>query len=72
MRQSRFSRGVKVPLLRAHREDLALSQLDLALKAGVGLSTVSRAERGEDIRLSSVRRLARALRTTPRRLQRAD
>ena len=67
MRQSRFSRGVKVPLLRAYREDLALSQLDLALKAGVGLSTVS-----EDIRLSSVRRLAHALRTTPRRLQRAD
>lgn len=69
MHHSGFSCGVKVPQLRAYRKDLALSQLDLALKAGVGLSTVNRAERGEDIRPSSVRRLARALHTTPRRLQ---
>jgi transcriptional regulator with XRE-family HTH domain len=65
----RPSRGVRVPQLRFYRERLALSQQDLADKAGVGRSTVARGEHDEEIRVSSVRRLARALRVTPQQLQ---
>lgn len=68
-RQYRVSKGVKLPSLGYYRKQLALSQLDLAIKAGVGRSTVSRGERGEEIRVSSVRRLAKALHVTPAQLQ---
>jgi transcriptional regulator with XRE-family HTH domain len=43
------------------RLDRGLSQEDLADKAGVGRTTVSRGERDGDIRISSARKLARAL-----------
>jgi transcriptional regulator with XRE-family HTH domain len=61
--------GVLVPGLRAVRHARALSQEDLAARAGVGRKTVMRGEGGKEIRLSSVRRLAAALGVTPRRLQ---
>jgi predicted transcriptional regulator len=55
--------------LRLYRDRLALSQEDLGHKAGVGRSTVARGEAGEDLRPSSVRRLARALGIKPHQLQ---
>ena len=58
-----------VPALRALRLERALSQDDLARRAGVDRKTVMRGEQGLDIRLSSVRRLAHALRVSPQRLQ---
>ncbi len=60
---------VFVPSLRAIRLDRALSQEDLAARAKVGRKTISRAENGQPIRVSNVRRLAAALRVTPHRLQ---
>jgi transcriptional regulator with XRE-family HTH domain len=61
-----------VPSLKSHRRRLALSQEDLAEKAGVGRTTVARAERGLPIRPSSVRKLARALKVTPWALQQPE
>lgn len=61
--------AVLVPGLRALRLDRALSQEDLAARAGVGRQTIIRGEAGKPIRLSSARRLAAALRVTPKRLQ---
>jgi transcriptional regulator with XRE-family HTH domain len=58
-----------VPSLLRHRTRLALSQDDLATKAGVTRSTVARGEHGLSIRPSSVRKLARALRVSPEALQ---
>lgn len=66
----RSSRDVFVPRLQMLRNDLALSQEDLAEKAGVGRATVARGERGGAIRPSSVRKLAKALGVKPRDLQR--
>jgi DNA-binding XRE family transcriptional regulator len=51
--------------LRALRLAAALSQDDLALKAGVSRATIVRGERGDHIRLSSVRQVARVLRVKP-------
>lgn len=65
----RPSRGVRVPSLKYYRTQLALSQEDLAHKAGVGRSTVGRGESGDEIRPSSLRRLARALRVSTAALQ---
>jgi transcriptional regulator with XRE-family HTH domain len=61
--------AVLVPGLRAIRLSRALSQDNLAERARVGRMTVIRGEQGKEIRLSSVRRLANALRVSPRRLQ---
>ncbi len=61
--------GVLVPGLRATRLERALSQEQLAERSGVGRKTISRGERGLEIRVSSVRRLAEALRVSPLRLQ---
>jgi transcriptional regulator with XRE-family HTH domain len=61
--------GVFVPGLKAVRLARALSQEDLAARAGVGRKTVMRGEGGKEIRVSSVRRLATALRVSPQRLQ---
>jgi transcriptional regulator with XRE-family HTH domain len=56
---------VLVPRLRELRLWAAMSQEDLADRAGVNRATVARAEQGKPIRLSSVRKLARALRVKP-------
>jgi transcriptional regulator with XRE-family HTH domain len=58
----RHSKDVLVPRLRDIRLDRGLSQEDLAEKAGVGRATISRGENGGDIRISSARKLAVALR----------
>ena len=50
------------------RLDAALSQRDLAKRAGVSPTTVVRAEQGEDVYPSTVRKLARALGVQPREL----
>jgi DNA-binding XRE family transcriptional regulator len=63
---------VLVPRLRRVRDQRALTQEELAWRAGVSRTTVMRAERGEDIRQSSVRKLARALGVSPATLQRVD
>jgi transcriptional regulator with XRE-family HTH domain len=62
--------AVLVPGLRAIRLERALTQEELAQRARVGRKTVMRAEAGQEIRISSVRRLAAALRVSPARLQR--
>ena len=55
-------------VLRELRTQRAMSQDDLALRAGLGRQTVIRAEQGKPIRISSLRRLADALHVSPRRL----
>lgn len=58
--------------LRRLREDRAWTQEELAERAHVDRSTISRAERGLGIRLESLKRLASALGISPRTLQRPD
>jgi transcriptional regulator with XRE-family HTH domain len=65
MYHSRISSAVQTPQLQELRLAAALSQEDLAIKAGVSRMTIARGERGEHIRLSSVRKIARALRVKP-------
>lgn len=65
-------RVVLAPRLRRLREERALTQEQLAELADVDRATVSRAERNLGIRLSSLSKLARALRVSPRRLQRPE
>jgi transcriptional regulator with XRE-family HTH domain len=60
---------VLAPQLRRIRLEQALSQEELAHRAGVDRSTVARAETGKHIRPSSLRKLAIALRVRPLRLQ---
>jgi transcriptional regulator with XRE-family HTH domain len=61
---------ILVPQLAALRRDRALTQEELADKAGVSLTTVRRGESGKSLRQSSVRKLARALKVSTTRLQR--
>jgi transcriptional regulator with XRE-family HTH domain len=49
------------PQLRRIRRRRLLTQEDLARLAGVGKSTISRAEKGRAIRVSTLKRLAAAL-----------
>jgi len=65
MPHSRISRAVRVPHLQRLRLQAALTQEDLRKLAGVSRQTVARGEAGEDIRLSSVRKLAAALKCRP-------
>ena len=60
---------VLVPSLRRIRLEQALSQEELAARAGVARTTVLRAEAGYPIRPVSVRKLAAALRVRPIVLQ---
>ena len=52
---------VKVPRLRALRQQRVLSQEELAKKAGVSPTTVNSVEGGADARYVTIRRLAEAL-----------
>ena len=56
--------------LREARRRAALTQGELAEKAGVGINTIVRIETGEieEPRVSTLRKLARALGTTPAQL----
>jgi len=65
----RTSRGVLVPNLKRVRMRRALTQKQLATMAHVSRQTVSRAEKGLDARITSVARLARALKVDPEELQ---
>ena len=56
---------VKLLALRALRERAALSQRELAQRAGTTQTTISRLEQGYDARPTTTRRLARALRVQP-------
>lgn len=54
--------------LKRLRLDAALSQRDLARLAGVSPATIVKAEQGEDVFPSTVRKLAAALGVAPREL----
>jgi transcriptional regulator with XRE-family HTH domain len=55
-------RGVPVPALRDERIRAALTQEELAERSGVARSTIARIETGDQASVTTVRRLARALR----------
>jgi len=59
----------KNSLLRQERLRKGWSQLQLSLEAGVSLSTVERAERGEGLRIDSIQRLCACLDKTPEQLE---
>jgi transcriptional regulator with XRE-family HTH domain len=59
-----------LPQLRRLRENRGMSQRDLASASGVSQATVVRAERGEDARHITVRKLAKALNVQPAQLMR--
>ena len=63
---------VLAPQLRRIRLEQALSQEDLAARASVDRTTVMRAEAGLRIRVSSLRKLAQALKIKPAVLQQPD
>lgn len=65
-------RVVLVPQLRRIRDARALTQEELAERAGVDRTTIMRAEAGQHLRQSTVRKLARALGVSPATLQRAE
>lgn len=62
-----YNRSVDIDLsdiagvLQASRQRLSLSQQELARRQALPQSQISRAERGEDLRLSTLRQLARGL-----------
>jgi transcriptional regulator with XRE-family HTH domain len=56
------------PALRHWRTKRAWVQRELAEHAGVSLISVQRAESGEPLRLTTIRRLARALKVDPAEL----
>ena len=63
--RSSLSAVVKLTRLRAARERRALTQGELAVKAGVSRQTVVKIERGIEPRPPTIRKLARALGVEP-------
>jgi transcriptional regulator with XRE-family HTH domain len=63
---------VKVPGLRRIRAWRLLTQTELSERAGVRAATVSRLEHGGEANISTVRKLARALRVSPHELTETD
>jgi len=63
--------GLQLPHLRAWRARRALTQNELAERAGVARNTVARTERGEVARFPTVRKFAEALGITVEQLQHA-
>ena len=61
MADAKQSTRLTLPRLRAWRLKKVLSQEDLARSAGVGVSTVIRAEQGSRVNFATIRRLAQAL-----------
>jgi transcriptional regulator with XRE-family HTH domain len=61
-------KGVPVPGLANLRKRAGLSQEELAQRSGVGRATISRLERGANGYYDTISRLARALKTSRRRL----
>ncbi len=64
------TRGVPVPSLVLLRKQAALSQEELAERAGVARITISRLEHGANGRYDTIDKLAEALLTTRTRLTR--
>jgi DNA-binding XRE family transcriptional regulator len=64
-------RGTALPGLGSARHALGLSQVDLAERAGVGVATISRLERGGRAHSTTIDLLATALGVTRARLLRA-
>lgn len=62
----------KLPRVRWYRERMALSQQELAMKAGVSRVTVVRIENGEDTYPSTARKLASALDVAPADLMESE
>ena len=62
------ARGVQVIRLEALRKRQASTQMELAEAAGVHRQTVVRAENGQTVDLSVIRKLAKALGVSPARL----
>ena len=65
----RSSSDVLVPRLRAVRQRVALSQEELAARAGVSRTTIIKLEAGRDAWPKTVRALAKALGVKPEDLQ---
>lgn len=62
------TRGVPVPGLAAMRKRAGWSQEELAKRSGIGRVTISRLEQGANARYDTIDKLARALKTSRRRL----
>ncbi len=69
--KDRQERGAALPGLVSARHALGLSQADLAERAGVGVATISRLERGGHAHSTTIDLLATALGVTRARLLRA-
>ena len=62
------SKGVPVPQLEALRKRVGLSQEELAARAGLTRTTITRLEQGGIARYQTIEKLARALKTSRERL----
>lgn len=62
------SRGVPVPQLATLRKRAGLSQEELAARAGIARSTITKLENGANARYATIDKLAEALQTTRERL----
>ena len=60
--------NVPLPSLRLRRHEAALTQVELARRAGVTAVTIVRLEAGHPARMSTIRKLARALKVKPAEL----
>jgi transcriptional regulator with XRE-family HTH domain len=63
---------MRAPRLRAVRERTVMTLRELSAVSGVSANTLVRLERGEDARISTVRRLATALGVEPIELMQAE
>jgi transcriptional regulator with XRE-family HTH domain len=59
-----------VPRLKAIRESKVISQEELALSSEVNVTTISRLENGQVARITTIRKLAKALGVNPTELVR--
>lgn len=59
---------MRIPNLKERRERAVLSQRDLAKRAGLTQATIVAAEQGKPVRISTARKLARALGVPPAEL----
>ncbi|HLV97063.1 MAG TPA: helix-turn-helix transcriptional regulator [Ktedonobacterales bacterium] len=65
---ARGSKGVPVPQLEGLRKRAGLSQEELAARAGLTRTTITRLEQGGIARYQTIDKLAKALKTTRERL----
>ena len=66
---ARYVRGHQLPYLKAWRLKRFIAQAELAQQSGVSKSTITRAERGDEVvGFANIRKLADALDITPEEL----